>query len=290
MEKRNKTILITGANGFLGGAITKRLLVLGYELRLLIRKRHRNRSITEDFIVNNHINESLYDLFLDNVEIFEGDVTSECLGLGEGVYKKSCSEVDEVFHCAAATHFESQRADELMMVNVNGTKNLLRFANSAKQKRFHYISTAYVAGKREGVVFEDELDEEPQFNNEYEKSKFVAEQMMVQYAKDNAIPYTIYRPSIIVGDSRTGFTCKFDNLYLFSKVLLNIKNDYVNRQRQDSTGQDGNITIRVPGDPNAAVNLVPIDYVADAIVAISGKREAVGKKGNRHINRGANRT
>ncbi|MHC4183724.1 MAG: NAD-dependent epimerase/dehydratase family protein, partial [Planctomycetota bacterium] len=75
MEKRNKTILITGANGFLGGAITKRLLVLGYELRLLIRKRHRNRSITEDFIVNNHINESLYDLFLDNVEIFEGDVT-----------------------------------------------------------------------------------------------------------------------------------------------------------------------------------------------------------------------
>ncbi len=277
MKKKNKVILVTGAIGFLGGAITKRLLVLGYELRLLIRKRHRNRSITEDFIANNHINESLYDSFIDNVEIFEGDVISECLGLGEAVYKKLCSEVDEVFHCAAATHFESQQAGELMMVNVSGTENLLRFANSAKQKRFHYISTAYVAGKREGVIFEDELDEEPQFNNEYEKSKFVAEQMVVQYAKDNAISYTIYRPSIIVGDSRTGFTCKFDNLYLFSKVLLNIKNDYVNRQRQDSTDQDGNVTIRVPGDPNARVNLVPIDYVADAIVAISRKREAVGK-------------
>ncbi len=277
MKKINKVILVTGATGFLGGAITKRLLVLGYELRLLIRKRHRNRSITEDFIANNHINESLYDSFLDNVEIFEGDITSEGLGLGEDVYKKLCSEVDEVFHCAAATHFENQRAGELMMVNVNGTENLLRFANSAKQKRFHYISTAYVAGKREGVIFEDELDEEPQFNNEYEKSKFVAEQMVVQYAKDNAIPYTIYRPSIIVGDSRTGFTCKFDNLYLFSKVLLNIKNDYVNRQRQDSTDQDGNVTIRVPGDPNARVNLVPIDYVADTIVAISRKREAIGK-------------
>jgi thioester reductase-like protein len=277
MKKINKVILVTGATGFLGGAITKRLLVLGHELRLLIRKRQRNRSITEDFIINNHINESLYELFLDNVEIFEGDITSECLGLGEGIYKKLCSEVDEVFHCAAATHFEKQRADELMMVNVNGTENLLRFANSAKQKRFHYISTAYVAGKRDGVVFEDELDKEPQFNNEYEKSKFVAEQMVVQYAKNNAIPYTIYRPSIIVGDSRTGFTCKFDNLYLFAKVLLNIKNDYVNRQRQDSTDQDENVTIRVPGDPNATVNLVPIDYVADAIVAISRKREAVGK-------------
>ncbi len=277
MKKINKVILVTGTTGFLGGAITKRLLVLGYKLRLLIRKRRRNRSIIKDFIINNHIDESLYDLFPGNVEIFEGDVTSECLGLGEAVYKKLCSEVDEVFHCAAATHFESQRADELMNVNVNGTENLLRFANSVKQKRFSYISTAYVAGKREGVVFENELDKEPQFNNEYEKSKFIAEQMVVQYAKDNEISYTIYRPSIIVGDSRTGFTCKFDNLYLFSKVLLNIKNDYVNRQRQDSTGQDGNVTIRVPGDPNAMVNLVPIDYVADAIVAISRKREAVGK-------------
>ncbi|MFQ5714089.1 MAG: SDR family oxidoreductase [Candidatus Scalinduaceae bacterium] len=277
MEIRNKTILITGANGFVGSAITKRLLVLGYELRLLIRKRHRNRSIAEDFILNNRIDKSLYGLFLDNVEIVEGDITSECLGLGEGIYKQLCSEVDEAFHCAAATHFEKQRADELMMVNVNGTANLLQFANSGKQKRFHYISTAYVAGKGNGVVFEDELDNKPQFNNEYEKSKFLAEQMVVQYAKENVIPYTMYRPGIIVGDSRTGFTCKFDNLYLFAKVLLNIKNGYLNHQRQDSKYQGINITIRVPGDPHALVNLVPIDYVSEAIVAISRKRESVDK-------------
>ena len=277
MKEINKTILVTGAKGFLGREIAKRLLFSGYKMKLLIRDNGCKESTVGDFFSDLYANEVQYELLTDNVEIFGGDVTSEHLGLGEGVYKKLCSEVDEVFHCAAATHFESQQAGELMMVNVSGTENLLRFANSAKQKRFHYISTAYVAGKREGVIFEDELDEEPQFNNEYEKSKFVAEQMVVQYAKDNAISYTIYRPSIIVGDSRTGFTCKFDNLYLFSKVLLNIKNDYVNRQRQDSTDQDGNVTIRVPGDPNARVNLVPIDYVADAIVAISRKREAIGK-------------
>jgi thioester reductase-like protein len=277
MEKRNKTILITGANGFLGSAIMSRLLVLGYELRLLIRKRRRNLSITEDFILNNRIDESLYGLFSDNVEIFEGDITSESLGLGEGTYRKLCSEVDEVFHCAAATHFEKQRTEELMMVNVDGTKNMLRFANSGKQKRFHYTSTAYVAGRGKDAVFEDDLDKEPQFNNEYERSKFVAEQMVVQYAKENLIPYTIYRPGIIVGDSGTGFTCKFDNLYLFAKVLLNIKNGYLNHQRQDSKDQDRNVTIRVPGDPNALVNLVTIDYVADAIVAISRKKENVGK-------------
>jgi nucleoside-diphosphate-sugar epimerase len=71
MKKINKVILVTGATGFLGGAITKRLLVLGYELRLLIRKRQRNRSVIEDFILNNHIDESLYGLLLGNVEIFE---------------------------------------------------------------------------------------------------------------------------------------------------------------------------------------------------------------------------
>ncbi len=273
----NKVILITGATGFLGSAIMRRFLVLGYKLKLLIRKRQRNRSITEDFILNNRMDESPYGLFLDNVEIFEGDITSKYFGLGEDIYKQLCSEVDEVLHCAAATHFEKQRADELMMVNVNGTENMIWFANSGKQKRFHYISTAYVAGKGKGVIFEDELDNEPQFNNEYERSKFLAEQMVVQYAKENVIPYTIYRPGIIVGDSRTGFTCNFDNLYLFAKVLSNIKDDYINRQGQDSRDQDRNVTIRVPGDPNALVNLVPIDYVADAIVAISQKRETVGK-------------
>jgi thioester reductase-like protein len=277
MQKRNKTVLITGANGFLGGAIARRLLALGYELRLLIRKRQRYGRITEDFILNNQLDESRNGLFLGNAEIFEGDVKSECLGLGEGIYKKLCLDVDEVFHCAAATHFDKQRADEIMNVNINGTENMLLFANSERQKRFHYISTAYVAGKGNGVVFEDELDNEPQFNNEYERSKFVAEQIVVQYAKDNAISYAIYRPSIIVGDSRTGFTSKFDNLYLFAKVLLNIKNGYVNHQRQDSKDKGINVTIRVPGAPNALVNLVPIDYVAKAIVAISRKRDTGGK-------------
>lgn len=277
MEKRNKTVLITGANGFLGGAIARRLLVLGYELRLLIRKRQRNRSIIENFIQNNHLDEPQNSLSLDNAQIFEGDITSGCLGLSEVVYKKLCLDVDEVFHCAAATHFDKRRANELINVNINGTENMLRFATTGRHKRFHYISTAYVAGKQKGVVFEDELDNEPQFNNEYERSKFATEKMVVQYAKENVIPYTIYRPSIIVGDSSTGFTSKFDSLYLFVKVLLNIKNSYLNHQRQVLKDQDRNITIRVPGYPNAIVNLVPIDYVADAIVAISGKSDTCGK-------------
>jgi thioester reductase-like protein len=154
-------------------------------------------------------------------------------------------------------------------VNIKGTENVLQFVNSGKRKRFHYISTAYVAGKQNCTIYENEMVDEPQFNNEYERSKFVAEQLVIKYAKSNDITYTIYRPSIIVGDSKTGATCKFDNLYIFAKVLFNI-----GKHKSDGLND---VTIRVPGDPDAMINLVPIDYVADAIVSILKKRESIDK-------------
>ena len=299
MKKREKVFLVTGSTGFLGGAITRRLLVSGYRLRLLIRKRDNDtspnsfgrESTIKELILENQLNEcltgqrsmtddragtdeSLYDLFLSNVEIFEGNITSRDLGLEEEDYKRLCCEVDEVFHCAAATHFEEQRVGELMVVNVEGTKKMLQFANSGKQKKFHYVSTAYVAGKQNDIVYENELvDEEPLFNNEYERSKFIAEQVVIKYARDNEIPYTIYRPGIIVGDSKTGATCKFDNLYIFMKVLCNIQKSFINHESEGLN----DITVRVPGIPDALINLVPVDYVADAIVVILKAKESINK-------------
>lgn len=281
----NKTILVTGAKGFLGREIAKRLLVSGHQLRLLVRNNGYTANAVEDYVRDVYANEALNETFLNNVEIFEGDITSEFLGLDESVYNRLCFEVDEVFHCAAATCFESQLGNELMTVNVGGTENVLRFVRSGKKKEFHYISTAYVVGKGKDVVYEKEVNKEPQFNNGYEESKYIAEKAVIKYAKENAIPFRIYRPGIIVGDSNTGFTRKFDNLYLFAKVLHNIKNSYLNHRREnlnryekDTYFKDkgANITIRVPGDPDALVNLVPIDYVADAIVAISEKNNTIG--------------
>jgi thioester reductase-like protein len=297
MEKREKIILVTGSTGFLGSAITQRLLVSGYKLRLLIRERDNDtfqisfgrESLIKELILGYQLDEysqelrrvvdersnndrSLHELFFSNVEIIEGDITSTSLGLEKQEYIKLCNEVDEVFHCAAVTHFEMQGDDEHVVVNIKGTENVLQFANSGKQKRFHYISTAYVAGKQNSIIYENEMVDEPLFNNEYERSKFIAEQLVIKYAKSNDISFTIYRPGIIVGDSRTGATYKFDNLYLFVKVLLNIKNSFINHNGADFN----NVTIRVPGDPYALINLVTIDYVADAIVAILKKRECVG--------------
>ncbi len=298
MEKRGKIILVTGSTGFLGSAITRRLLTSGYKLRLLIRKRDSDtfqtsfgwESIIKELILGNQLDEysqeqyrvvgelldndkSLHELFFRNVEIYEGDIASRGLGLEKREYRRLCDEVDDVFHCAAVTHFEMQGADEHMTVNVKGTENVLQFTNSGKQKRFHYISTAYVAGKQNGMIYENDMVNEPLFNNEYERSKFIAEQLVIEYAKTNDIPYTIYRPGIIVGDSKTGATCKFDNLYIFAKVLFNMRNSFVKYESADFS----DVTIRMPGDPDALINLVPIDYAADAIVEILEKRESIDK-------------
>ncbi len=298
MEKCEKIILVTGSTGFLGSVVTRKLLAFGYKIRLLIRKRDNDtslipfgrESLIKELILGNMLDEclpeqrnvvggrldtgeSLYELFLSNVEIYEGDITYNDLGLEKEEYSKLCYEVDEVFHCAAVTHFEMQGADEHVVVNIKGTEHLLQFANSVKQKRFHYISTAYVAGKQNCTIYENEMVEGPLFNNEYERSKFVAEQLVIEYAKSNDIAYTIYRPGIIVGDSKTGATCKFDNLYIFAKVLFNIGNSFTKHKREGLN----DVTIRVPGDPDAKINLVPIDYVADAIVAILRKRESIDK-------------
>lgn len=296
MEEREKVILVTGSTGFLGSAVTRRLLVSGCKLRLLIRNRNnkassnsfKQESTIQELILGDQCNEHLsgqhgiteypadkdgilYDLFLKNVEIVEGDITSENLGLEKNEYIKLCHDVDEIIHCAAQTHFEDQRAKDLMFVNVMGTENMLRFAGSGKQKRFHHISTAYVAGKQSGIIYEEELVNEPQFNNEYERSKFIAEQVVITYAKNNKIPYTIYRPSIIVGDSLTGVTCRFDNLYIFAKVLFRIGNGFAKHNSKSLH----DIIVRVPGVAGALVNLVPIDYVADAITEIVNKKETV---------------
>ncbi len=297
MEKREKVILVTGSTGFLGGAITQRLLVSGCKLRLLVRRRDTDSfqissyrdSLIKELILGNELEEysqdecgvvdeqlnndkSLHELFISNVEVYEGDITTSSLGLEDHEYSKLCNEVDDVFHCAAVTHFEMQGDDEHVVVNIKGTENVLQLTNTGKQKRLHYISTAYVAGKQSGLIYEKEIVNKPLFNNEYERSKFVAEQLVIEYAKNNDIPYTIYRPGIIVGDSKTGATCKFDNLYLFVKVLFNIKNSFIKNKSDDLD----NATVRVPGDPDALINLVPIDYVADAIVAILNKRESIG--------------
>jgi thioester reductase-like protein len=147
-------------------------------------------------------------------------------------------------------------------VNVDGTGNVLDFCEACTNfKGLHYVSTAYVAGVRHGVVYEHELVVGQDFKNHYESTKFQAE-VWVRERMDR-VPTTIYRPAIVVGDSRTGETQKFDGPYYLLRTV--------------SRSVRTNTPIPQFGRAGAPFNVVPVDFVVDAIAAVSGDETAVGE-------------
>lgn len=281
---RQKTIFVTGATGFLGGYITRELLNAGFRLKLLVRGT-TNSPAHERYseIFPNHTPAAYVSgLLSSRLEIIEGDITKCCLGLDTKEYIQLAETVDEVFHCAAATKFNNDAFDTLTRANVSGAENIASFCYAGKLKRLHYISTAYVAGKRRDMVFEEELDNGQEFNNTYEKSKFYAEKLVGIFATRCNIPTTVYRPSIIVGDSRSGYTKNHDNIYVFGKGLYRLKNYAMRKDNGGNRPICWNDTnhlppMRILGDKYGTINLIPIDYAARAIVAISRQAESINK-------------
>jgi thioester reductase-like protein len=146
-------------------------------------------------------------------------------------------------------------------VNVDGTGNVLELCQACKQlSRLNYVSTAYVAGERHGVVYEHELVLGQGFKNHYESTKFQAE----LWVRDmlSRVPTTIYRPAIVVGDSRTGETQKFDGPYYMLRTIA------VSVARHTPVPQFG--------ASGAPFNVVPVDFVVDALAAVSAEPAAEG--------------
>lgn len=279
---KRKTILVTGAMGFLGSYITRKLYEEGFQLILLIRGKNnvdateRSLEIFSPYGVSNYETGVLHE----GIEIVEGDVSQRCFGLNAWDYLRLAETVDEVFHCAAVIKFDSDSRDTLTRTNVVGTQHVARFCLMRKIKRLHYVSTAYVAGKRRGIVFESELEQNQEFNNNYERSKFDAERELRALNRQYQIPCTVYRPSIIIGDTFTGFTKNFDNIYVFGKCLRRLKElatRNIQRKGADTISSSHPVSMEIPGDKYGTINLVPVDYVASAIIAISMRRESVNK-------------
>ncbi|MBV6519721.1 MAG: hypothetical protein DCC43_11675 [Candidatus Brocadia sp.] len=282
LRKNNnqKIILVTGATGFLGGCITRKLFEAGFHLKLLVRDSHQVKA-------RERISEIIPSLrgakpFSDRVELVDGDISHKYFGLNAKDYVRLSDMVDEVFHCAAATKFSYESDNMLVQTNVYGAEHVAWFCLSGKRKRLHHMSTAYVAGARRDTVFEHELEQNQIFNNNYEKSKFEAERLLQQFIARYRLPVTIYRPSIIVGDSMTGVTRNYDNVYVFGKGLHHLKNYEMRKNNRDTPGNNKKSagylsSLRIPGDKHATINLVPVDYVTQAIAAISGQEQSIHK-------------
>ncbi len=188
-----------------------------------------------------------------------GDLTQPGLGLPERTAEAVAERVSEIVHGAASVSFELG-LEESREINVEGTRRMLSFAERCARRggfrRFSYISTAYVAGTHSGTFEEDDLDVGQRFRNAYEQSKYESEQVVDQHR--GGLPITVLRPSIIVGDSRSGWTASFNVLYWPLRALAR-----------------GAYPV-LPARVDAPVDVVSVDYVADAIFKLTHAPAAEG--------------
>jgi thioester reductase-like protein len=257
------TVLLTGATGFLGTEIMKRILEAHprSRLALLVRSTTREtaRERVEKLLVRTFGLETAAR-HTERVEVVEGDISLRGAGMDSERGARLAERVDHVIHCAASVRFdlplEVARRD-----NTEGTRNVLTFAERMPRlARFDYIGTAFVAGDRRGIIREDELDVGQRFLNSYEQTKMEAEKLVRDFAK--AHPTAIYRPSIVVGNSKTGETTTFQGFY---QGLLLYRRLF-----------GGKIIVLLPADPNTPFDLVPVDYVVDALFALIASDKSIG--------------
>lgn len=194
-----------------------------------------------------------------SVELLPGDITEPHLGLDPATFERVTSSTQVVWHLAAIYDL-AVKPEIAHKINVSGTVHVLDLCQRCPDlKRLNYVSTCYVSGDRTGLILEGELDQQQHHKNHYEETKFWAE-VEVQRRMDS-IPTTIFRPGIVVGDSKTGETDKYDGPYYVFKLLSRLPQ---------------HLPLPNVGKGDALVNLVPIDFAAAAMAAIGSDPDASG--------------
>ncbi len=256
---RSDGLLLTGATGFVGMELLARYLErTDRDVYALVRG-------ADDRDARTRLEGTLERVFGaghpygERVRAVRGDITRLGLGLGRRRRDALAERVSEVVHAAASVSF-GLGLDASREINVEGTRRVLELARRCEARgglrRFTYVSTAYVAGEHAGCFSEDDLDVGQSFHNAYERSKFEAERLLMGWRTQ--MPVTVARPSIIVGERESGWTASFNVLYWPLRAFS--RGAYV----------------ALPARADAPVDVVPVDYVADAIFALSRAPEAEG--------------
>lgn len=253
----DKVYLITGVPGFLGKRLVKKLLTDDPSCEIYALVEERFKSKAEEFF--DSVAES-QKIKREQLHSVVGDITLENIGLNESDFDELKEHVNTVYHLAAIYDLAVPK-EIAEKVNVTGTANIIAFLKKLKNlKKLNYISTCYVAGDRKGLIKEDELDMGQGFKNHYESTKFKAEVLVRESMGE--IPTTIIRPGIVVGDSKTGETDKYDGPYFLIKFLMKLPRS---------------IPFINIGSGTATVNLVPVDYLINAMVSICSGEASVSR-------------
>lgn len=261
---------LTGATGLVGQYLMRDLLLRGVRLAVLARPQKNVSALQRVEEVLNFWEAEL-GIAIPRPVVFEGDVSADRLGLSDDDYQWLSDHCDKVIHNAAVLRFHSSgQHDEPWRTNLGGTKNVLSLASECDIQHLHYVSTAYVCGNRTEAVLEADFTDQHGFRNEYEQSKFQSE-LLVRNVEgfDNK---TIYRPVVISGDSKTGFTSTYHGLF----VYLRLFSMFIPEQAR---GPDGKILtpVKIPMEGNEPRNVVPVDWVSDVFCELFLNPQAHGR-------------
>jgi NAD(P)-dependent dehydrogenase (short-subunit alcohol dehydrogenase family) len=239
---------VTGATGFIGKRLVKKLLERkGSVVHFLIRKESEGKvpALREYWGVP----------AARAVPVF-GDLTSKKLGVAADDVKKLKGQIDH-FHHLAAVYDLSADEESQIAVNIEGTRNTVEFAKAIDAGHFHHVSSIAAAGLYEGVFREDMFEEAENYEHPYFLTKHESEKIV---RKECKVPWSVYRPAMVVGDSQTGEMDKIDGPYYFFKLIQ--------RMRQllppwlPAVGLEG-----------GRVNIVPVDFVVNALDYLSHKAD-----------------
>lgn len=263
MSDQKLNLFVTGGTGFVGKAVLARLIDNpAYDRVFLLIRGKAGLSATERLnkMVSSMFPPARIDHVTSKVVAIDGDLTLPNLGINDLQKHLLVRECHQILHVGASTDFGAP-LKESRLYNVEGTRYVLDLALEMKTHgvltRLDYVSTAYVAGRRKGIVTENCLERGQQFSNSYEQSKYEAELLVREYC--NRLDIAIYRPSIVVGDSNSGYTPHFKVLYwplmLLSRGLLPF----------------------FACNTGAHLDVVPVDYVADGIVSLMSHHFSIGQ-------------
>jgi NAD(P)-dependent dehydrogenase (short-subunit alcohol dehydrogenase family) len=242
---------VTGATGFIGRYFVANLLRRGEPVYVLVRRGSQKKlaALREHWGADEK-----------QVIAIAGDLSKERMGVADADIRKLKGKVKHLFHLAAIYDL-SASAEDQQLANVEGTRNAVRFAEAINAGCFHHVSSIAAAGLYDGVFREDMFEEAEDLDHPYFRTKHDSEGIVRRECKR---PYRVYRPGFVVGDSKTGFIDKIDGPYYFFKLI----------QRMRKALPQWMPTIGIEG---GRVNIVPVDYVADAMDFLAHKKGLDGK-------------
>ena len=247
---------VTGATGFIGKRLVKKLLERkGAVVHFLIRRESEGKvaALREYWGLKGSAGAARA------VPVF-GDLTEKKLGVSADAIKQLKGQVDHFYHLAAVYDLDAD-ADSQIAVNIDGTRNTVEFAKAIGAGHFHHVSSIAAAGLYEGVFREDMFDEAEGLDHPYFSTKHESEKIVRTECK---LPWTVYRPAVVVGDSRTGEMDKIDGIYYFFKLIQRLRQ--ILPPWMPSVGLEG-----------GRINIVPVDYVVNTLDYLSHHHRSSGK-------------